>query len=115
MFKSKTICVLSVIFAVFSIVMISSISAKEEKPENMQENKTATETTTQIKVEVQTIYNVPLSDELQIYTQKVCKEYNVPFDLVIGVMFIESTFNQSARNGNCYGLMQVNTINGHSK
>lgn len=111
MFKKKIICVLSVILAVFSIVMISSVSAKEEKAEKIQQNTTSTETTTQIKVEVQTIYNVPLSDELQIYTQEICKEYNVPFDMVIGVMFVESTFNQSAKNGNRYGLMQVNAIN----
>ena len=111
MFKSKTICVLSVILAVFSISMIASVTAKEEKPEKMQEITTATETTTQIKVEVQTIYNVPLSDELQIYTQEVCKEYKVPFDLVVGMMFAESIFNPNAKNDNCYGLMQVNTIN----
>ena len=110
MFKSKTICVLSAILAVFSISMIASVSAKEENPEKIQQTTTS-ETTTQTNVEVQTIYNIPLSDELQIYTQEVCKEYKVPFDLVIGVMFVESTFNQSARNGNCYGLMQVNDIN----
>ena len=110
MFKSKTICVLSAILAVFSISMIASVSAKEENPEKIQQTTTS-ETTTQMNVEVQIIYNIPLSDELQIYTQEVCKEYKVPFDLVIGVMFVESTFNQSARNGNCYGLMQVNDIN----
>lgn len=111
MFKSKTICVLSVILAVFSIVMISSVSAKEENPEKMQETTTQAEITTHIQFEVQTIYNVPLSDELQIYTQQVCKEYKVPFDLVIGVMFAESTFDPNAKNGDCYGLMQVNAIN----
>lgn len=111
MFKSKTICVLSAILAVFSISMLASVIVKEENHEKVQETTTATETTTQIKVEVQTIYNVPLSDELQIYTQEVCKEYKVPFDLVIGIMFAESTFDLNAKNGDCYGLMQVNTIN----
>ena len=110
MFKSKIICVLSVILAVFSISMIASVNAKDEKLEKMQETTTA-ETTTQMSVEVQTIYNVPLSDELQIYTQEICKEYKVPFDLVIGVMFVESTFDPNAKNGDCYGLMQVNAIN----
>lgn len=110
MFKSKTICVLSAILAVFSISMIVSVSAKEENPEKIQQTTTA-ETTTHIQLEVQTIYNVPLSDELQIYTQEVCKEYKVPFDLVIGVMFAESTFDPNAKNGDCYGLMQVNAIN----
>lgn len=110
MFKSKIICILSVILAIFSISMIASVSAKEENPEKIQQTTTS-ETTTHIEVEVQTIYNVPLSDELQIYTQQVCKEYKVPFDLVIGVMFAESTFNPNAKNGDCYGLMQVNTIN----
>ena len=110
MFKSKTICVLSAILAVFSISMIASVSAKEENPEKIQQTTTS-ETTTQMNVEVQTIYNIPLSDELQIYTQEVCKEYKVPFDLVIGVMFAESTFDPNAKNGDCYGLMQVNAIN----
>ena len=110
MFKSKTICVLSAILAVFSISMIASVSAKEENPEKIQQTTTS-ETTTHIQLEVQTIYNVPLSDELQIYTQEVCKEYKVPFDLVIGVMFAESTFDPNAKNGDCYGLMQVNAIN----
>lgn len=110
MFKSKTICVLSVILAVFSISMIASVSAKEENPEKIQQTTTS-ETTTQMNVEVQTIYNIPLSDELQIYTQEICKEYKVPFDLVIGVMFVESTFDPNAKNGDCYGLMQVNAIN----
>ena len=110
MFKSKTICVLSAILAVFSISMIASVSAKEENPEKIQQTTTS-ETTTQMNVEVQTIYNIPLSDELQIYTQEICKEYNVPFDLVIGVMFAESTFDPNAKNGDCYGLMQVNAIN----
>ena len=110
MFESKTICVLSVILAVFSISMIASVSAKEENPEKIQQTTTS-ETTTQMNVEVQTIYNIPLSDELQIYTQEVCKEYKVPFDLVIGVMFAESTFDPNAKNGDCYGLMQVNAIN----
>ena len=110
MFKSKTICVLSAILAVFSISMIASVSAKEENPEKIQQTTTS-ETTTHIQLEVQTIYNIPLSDELQIYTQEVCKEYKVPFDLVIGVMFAESTFDPNAKNGDCYGLMQVNAIN----
>lgn len=110
MFKSKTICVLSAILAVFSISMLASVTAKEEDPQKVQET-TTTETTTHIQLEVQTIYNVPLSDELQIYTQEVCKEYKVPLDLVVGMMFAESTFNPNAKNGDCYGLMQVNTIN----
>ena len=95
--------------------MIASVTVKEENPEKAQEitttETTTTETTTHIELEMQTIYNVPLSDELQIYTQEVCKEYKVPFDLVIGVMFAESTFNPNAKNGSCYGLMQVNAIN----
>ena len=74
---------------------------------------TVPETTTEPQSECKityTIYDVPLSRELQIYTQELCETCNVPFETVLSVMFVESSFNENAVNGNCYGLMQVNSI-----
>ena len=110
MLKSNLIKVLAVIFSISAIFSCVYLQTNAPKAESDVET-TIPETTTQIEVEVLTIYDVPLSDELQIYTQEVCKEYKVPFDLVIGMMFAESTFDPNAKNGDCYGLMQVNTIN----
>lgn len=60
-----------------------------------------------------TIYDVPLSDELQIFTQELCEEYSIEYELVLSVMQVESSFNPDACNieTNCVGLMQVNTVN----
>lgn len=60
-----------------------------------------------------TIYDVPLSDELQIFIQKLCEEYGIEYELVLSVMQVESSFNPDACNieTNCVGLMQINTVN----
>lgn len=56
-------------------------------------------------------YDVPLSDELQEYTQKVCHQYNVPFELALAVMATESSYRIDAINGKSHGLMQIHEIN----
>lgn len=111
--------IISLFLAVFSIILIVSaakidteefeIEISQPTSEIFEETSEMIEQTTQIESFV--IYNIPLSEDLQIYTQEVCKEYNVLFDMVVAVMYVESGFNQEARNGDCYGLMQVNAIN----
>lgn len=62
-------------------------------------------------------YNVPLSDELQIYTQELCFALGVSYPLVLAIMDIESRFQGnivSPLNSNGtqdYGLMQINSGN----
>lgn len=54
-------------------------------------------------------YDCSLSDDLQRYTEDVCKQYDVPTALVLAVMKYESEYNSDAiSEDRCdYGLMQV--------
>ena len=57
-----------------------------------------------------TFYDIPLSDEFQIYIQSACEQHQVDYKSVLGIIFAESGFNPNAVNGDCIGLMQVKTI-----
>lgn len=58
-------------------------------------------------------HNIPLSAELQRYAYNICKEEDVPFDLLIGLIQRESSFNPDAisKDGHDFGLCQVRDIN----
>lgn len=61
-----------------------------------------------------TLYDIPLSEELQEYTYETCEKYLVGnyYDLVLAVMWQESTFDASTiSKTNDYGLMQINKVN----
>jgi soluble lytic murein transglycosylase-like protein len=56
--------------------------------------------------------DIPLSEDLQLYTIKLSEEFNVPYDLLFAIMFVESTFRPHVISGtNDYGLMQINRVN----
>lgn len=58
------------------------------------------------------IYDVPLSEELQEYTQDVCEEYEVSYPLVVAIMQKESHFDEDAISATKdYGIMQINSGN----
>ena len=59
---------------------------------------------------------IALNKHLQLHTYLVCDRYGVDYELVLGVMFAESSFRQKVTNKNLngsidYGLMQINDIN----
>ena len=56
-------------------------------------------------------YDIPLSVELQEYTQKVCQQYKVSYELALAVMYTESSYRIDATNGKSHGLMQIHEIN----
>jgi len=61
-------------------------------------------------------YDILLDKDIQKYLYDKCKEYNVPYDLALGVIKVESNFNPSLIHKNSngsrdYGLFQINTIN----
>ena len=59
-----------------------------------------------------TYYDIPLSEELQDYTQAICSSYEVEYELALAIMWKESTFNaDSISSSGDYGLMQVNKCN----
>lgn len=59
-----------------------------------------------------TITSIPLSEEDQInmYVDYICEDYAVDPNLVKSIIFYESTYNPFAKNGQCVGLMQINTF-----
>ena len=61
-------------------------------------------------------HDIPLSIELQQYTWNLCQERGLDFEIVLALMFAESTYRpwliHSNTNGSRdYGIMQINTVN----
>ena len=56
-----------------------------------------------------TLYDIPLSDDLQIYITRLCSEYHIDRELIFAMIERESTYNPNAMgdNGRSYGLMQI--------
>jgi len=54
---------------------------------------------------------IPLDRDIQCCLNAWCEQYQVPYPLALAVIETESSFSPDARNGNCYGYMQVNLIN----
>lgn len=54
---------------------------------------------------------IPLDYDLQYHLAVVCAEYEVPVEIALGCIEAESSFCETAENGNCYGYMQINSIN----
>ena len=54
---------------------------------------------------------ISLSYDLQLEAQAAAEKYGVPLDLLLSVMFHESSFNPGATNGTCWGLMQIHNMN----
>ena len=57
-------------------------------------------------------YDIPLSNELQEYTEDVCREYNIDEKLVFAIIGRESAYQPDViSDTNDYGLMQINICN----
>lgn len=84
--------------------------AQEEQIE-MVEPVTCRLTITVKVLEVDKYRDIPLSHELQDVALAACEEYDVLPDVLFAVMEVESGYQLDARNGECYGLMQIHSIN----
>lgn len=54
---------------------------------------------------------IPLDRETQSCVMKWCEEYHVKRSVALGVIQAESSFQADAKNGSCFGYMQINSIN----
>ena len=64
------------------------------------------------QVEEKVYFDIPLSKEMQDYIRSNCEKYDVPFELVIALIDVESSFRETVVSStNDYGLMQINKIN----
>lgn len=52
--------------------------------------------------------DIPLSGALQAALREACEEHSVPVSLALGLIEVESRFDEMADNGLCYGLCQLN-------
>ena len=55
--------------------------------------------------------DISLTYELQMIAREASETFNIPYKLLLAVMFRESSYNPEASNGICYGLMQIHKIN----
>ena len=62
-------------------------------------------------LEVDKYRDIPLSHKLQDVALAACEEYGVLPDVLFAVMEVESGYQLDAQNGECYGLMQIHSIN----
>lgn len=105
-----------IVFTVISVLVIviifvySSMVNAEAPTEKVTEKATEAEC---MVLECTTLYDVPLTDELQIFIHEMCAEYGVDTRLVLAIIRVESTFRPNAYNEttDCCGLMQINAIN----
>lgn len=99
-----------------------SKSISISKPPEEQEAKklyTADETSHEEPApeEVYVFYNVPLSDDVQRYTQDLCDVFGVQYAHVLATMKVESNYTHTAispqnHNGSTdWGIMQINSGN----
>lgn len=99
--------IVSAVIILFLFVLASTVEAEAPTEET-------TEADVECKiVECTTLYDVPLTDELQIFIHEMCAEYGVDFRLVLAIISVESSFRCNAYNEttDCCGLMQINRIN----
>lgn len=54
---------------------------------------------------------IPLSYDLQMTARDAAERFDVPYALVIAMIWKESSFCETAYNAECYGLMQVASLN----
>lgn len=76
----------------------------------IQEDSLKQEKTTEEALIEQGYYrtDVPLSYELQDTLHCVCDKYNVNYELALGLIQTESSFNEDSESDLCYGLMALN-------
>ena len=82
--------------------------AEEEPEESVQP------VVCRLRVEVKPLdkyRDIPLDHELQDAALAACEEYGVLPDVLYAVMEVESGYQLDAQNGECYGLMQIHSIN----
>ncbi|MBQ5825136.1 MAG: transglycosylase SLT domain-containing protein [Clostridia bacterium] len=103
-----------IIFTILSAVIILVLFVYSSTVEAEAPTEELTEADAKCKiVECTTLYDVPLTDELQIFIHEMCAEYGVDFKLVLAIISVESSFRPNAYNEttDCCGLMQINRIN----
>jgi|GEM_PF-2809225 len=113
------------IFLIISIFILGTLSVvallcKVNRFEARQaEAQTIIESTTKADKPItavdckQVYYDIPLEKQYQDFVFAMCEKYNVPVNIVLGIMWRESKFYFMAVSSDkqCVGIMQVKRIN----
>ena len=94
-----------------SIVVLPNQSAEAAEKISVQESVNEQSMDIAPVEMVQVSSSVPLDYQLQEKLQEFCGDYGVPYEIALAVIYQESRFDATARNGSCIGYMQVNTVN----
>lgn len=107
---NKYMVIFTIISAVIILVLFVFASTVEAEAPTEKHAEKVTEC---IVLECTTLYDVPLTDELQIFIHEICAEYGIDYKLVLAIISVESSFRCNAYNEttDCCGLMQINRIN----
>lgn len=107
---NKYIILFTIVSAVIILVLFVFASTVEAEAPTEKRAEAETEC---IVLECTTLYDVPLTDELQIFIHEMCAEYGVDFRLVLAIISVESSFRCNAYNADtdCCGLMQIKGMN----
>ena len=93
----------------------NSIEVEQKSTEPKQISSTETISSSSVQYSLPGFkYNesITLSEDLQRYAYQKCKEYNIEYPILLGLMRKESTFNPSAKSSTGdYGLCQINQCN----
>lgn len=99
----------------FVVIVVSAVCVNAAAPSPGKNTPPApvTTSTEPVLINTQVIYDIPLSQDLQIATQDVCLWRMLDYELVFAIMQVESNFDENAYNpiSKCIGLMQINPIN----
>lgn len=96
-----------------SVVPSKSLSDHNETTEPIATPSVQTTPTEESTAEEEIEYlDIPLSADLQDYIRGLCNDYDVPFELVIALIDVESSFRPGIiSKTNDYGYMQINICN----
>ena len=90
----------------------SVVEQKSTEPKQISSTETMSLSSVQYSPGFKYNESISLSQDLQRYAYQKCKEYNIEYPVLLGLMRKESTFNPSAKSSTGdYGLCQINQCN----
>lgn len=100
---------LGAIAVVLAVIIIFTTVGYGSEPAPIGRMHTAAVSHEAIKPYEYIYYDVPLTDEQQRKIQTMAKDNNVPYEIVLGVMYVESRFSPDCigDGGNSIGIMQI--------
>lgn len=105
-----------IFFSLFIVILLSPDRVKPENEvkaapavQNIEKESFVTEPVTEDPFK--NAYDVPMPDELIEYTVDTANHYGIDPALVFAIMEVESGFDFLAKSENCYGVMQIHSIN----